>query len=65
MNEHFYVKTKIFCFIVGTLNVLLRVKGIATVDNLAWTLSGHQGPNWRKANVVVYPSGPFQVHMQI
>ncbi|KAK3573176.1 hypothetical protein QTP86_014847, partial [Hemibagrus guttatus] len=45
----------------GTLNVLLRVKGIATVDSLAWTLSGHQGSNWRKANVVVYPSGPFQV----
>ncbi|TST98577.1 MAM domain-containing glycosylphosphatidylinositol anchor protein 1 [Bagarius yarrelli] len=46
---------------IGTLNVLLRVKGIATVDSLAWTLSGHQSPNWRKANVVVYPSGPFQV----
>ncbi|XP_046692968.1 MAM domain-containing glycosylphosphatidylinositol anchor protein 1 [Silurus meridionalis] len=46
---------------IGTLNVLLRVKGIATVDSLVWTLSGYQGPNWRKANVVVYPSGPFQV----
>lgn len=56
---------KLFSFIVGTLNVLLRVKGIATVDSLAWTLSGHQGPNWRKANVVVYPSGPFQVHTHI
>ncbi|KAM9476806.1 MAM domain-containing glycosylphosphatidylinositol anchor protein 1 isoform 1-T2 [Clarias gariepinus] len=46
---------------IGTLNVLLRVKSIATVDSLAWTLSGHQGPSWKKANVVVYPSGPFQV----
>ncbi|XP_066536221.1 MAM domain-containing glycosylphosphatidylinositol anchor protein 1 [Hoplias malabaricus] len=46
---------------IGTLNVLLRVKSIATVDSLVWTLSGHQGPNWRKASVMVYPSGPFQV----
>ncbi|KAK1791027.1 hypothetical protein P4O66_002078 [Electrophorus voltai] len=45
----------------GTLNVLIRVKGIATVNSLVWTLSGHQGPVWTKASVVVYPGGPFQV----
>ncbi|KAL7889354.1 hypothetical protein AOLI_G00016120 [Acnodon oligacanthus] len=44
-----------------TLNVLLRVKSIATVDSVVWTRSGHQGPDWRKANIMVYPSGPFQV----
>ncbi|XP_017550923.1 MAM domain-containing glycosylphosphatidylinositol anchor protein 1 [Pygocentrus nattereri] len=46
---------------IGTLNVLLRVKSIATVDSVVWTRSGHQGPDWRKANIMVYPSGPFQV----
>ncbi|XP_035387783.1 MAM domain-containing glycosylphosphatidylinositol anchor protein 1 isoform X3 [Electrophorus electricus] len=46
---------------IGTLNVLIRVKGIATVNSLVWTLSGHQGPVWTKASVVVYPGGPFQV----
>ncbi|XP_072533521.1 MAM domain-containing glycosylphosphatidylinositol anchor protein 1 isoform X3 [Salminus brasiliensis] len=45
----------------GTLNVLLRVKSIATVDSVVWTRSGHQGPSWQKANVIMYPSGPFQV----
>ncbi|XP_041927429.1 MAM domain-containing glycosylphosphatidylinositol anchor protein 1 [Alosa sapidissima] len=46
---------------IGTLNVLQRVKSIATVDTLVWTLSGNQGSNWTKANFVVTPSGPFQV----
>ncbi|XP_072533520.1 MAM domain-containing glycosylphosphatidylinositol anchor protein 1 isoform X2 [Salminus brasiliensis] len=46
---------------IGTLNVLLRVKSIATVDSVVWTRSGHQGPSWQKANVIMYPSGPFQV----
>ncbi|KAI4892509.1 hypothetical protein NFI96_024488, partial [Prochilodus magdalenae] len=46
---------------IGTLNVLLRVKSIATVDSVVWSRSGHQGPNWLKASVMVYPSGPFQV----
>ncbi|KAI7805265.1 putative MAM domain-containing glycosylphosphatidylinositol anchor protein 1-like [Triplophysa rosa] len=46
---------------IGTLNVLMRVKSIATVDSAVWTLSGHQGPEWRKADAVIYPSGPFQV----
>jgi len=45
----------------GTLNVLMRVKSIATVDSAVWTLSGHQGPEWRKADAEMYPSGPFQV----
>lgn len=46
---------------IGTLNVLLRVRGIASVDSLAWTRSGHQGPNWKKAFFDISPSGPFQV----
>ncbi|XP_016330089.1 MAM domain-containing glycosylphosphatidylinositol anchor protein 1-like [Sinocyclocheilus anshuiensis] len=46
---------------IGTLNVLMRVKSIATVDSAVWTLSGHQGPQWRKADAEIYPSGPFQV----
>ncbi|XP_073690672.1 MAM domain-containing glycosylphosphatidylinositol anchor protein 1 [Garra rufa] len=46
---------------IGTLNVLMRVKSIATVDSAVWTLSGHQGAEWRKADAEIYPSGPFQV----
>uniref|UniRef100_A0A673JLW2 MAM domain containing glycosylphosphatidylinositol anchor 1 n=1 Tax=Sinocyclocheilus rhinocerous TaxID=307959 RepID=A0A673JLW2_9TELE len=46
---------------MGTLNVLTRVKSIATVDSAVWSLSGHQGPEWRKADAEIYPSGPFQV----
>ncbi|XP_059421746.1 MAM domain-containing glycosylphosphatidylinositol anchor protein 1-like [Carassius carassius] len=46
---------------IGSLNVLMRVKSIATVDSAIWTLSGHQGPEWRKADAEIYPSGPFQV----
>uniref|UniRef100_A0A9J8D591 MAM domain containing glycosylphosphatidylinositol anchor 1 n=2 Tax=Cyprinus carpio TaxID=7962 RepID=A0A9J8D591_CYPCA len=46
---------------IGTLNVLMRVKSIATVDSAIWSLSGHQGPEWRKADAEIYPSGPFQV----
>ncbi|XP_073776392.1 MAM domain-containing glycosylphosphatidylinositol anchor protein 1 isoform X2 [Danio rerio] len=46
---------------IGTLNVLMRVTSIAIVDSAVWTLSGHQGAEWRKANAELYPSGPFQV----
>ncbi|XP_036399015.1 MAM domain-containing glycosylphosphatidylinositol anchor protein 1 [Megalops cyprinoides] len=46
---------------IGSLNVLLRVKSIATVDSLAWTLSGNQGPEWKQASFIVNPIGPFQV----
>ena len=45
----------------GTLNVLLRVRSIASVDTVIWTKSGHQGPDWRKAFFDISPSGPFQV----
>uniref|UniRef100_A0A668ADT2 MAM domain containing glycosylphosphatidylinositol anchor 1 n=1 Tax=Myripristis murdjan TaxID=586833 RepID=A0A668ADT2_9TELE len=46
---------------IGTLNVLLRVRSIASVDSLAWTKSGHQGPDWKKAFFDISPSGPFQI----
>ncbi|MFT7813414.1 MAM domain-containing glycosylphosphatidylinositol anchor protein 1 [Arapaima gigas] len=46
---------------IGSLNVLLRMKGIATVDKQVWSCSGNQGPEWRQANVLVTPTGPFQV----
>nr|XP_057945716.1 MAM domain-containing glycosylphosphatidylinositol anchor protein 1 isoform X1 [Doryrhamphus excisus]XP_057945717.1 MAM domain-containing glycosylphosphatidylinositol anchor protein 1 isoform X1 [Doryrhamphus excisus] len=46
---------------IGTLNVLLRVRSIASVDTLLWTKSGHQGPNWKKAYFDINPSGPFQI----
>lgn len=45
----------------GTLNVLLRVRSIASVDSVVWTKSGHQGPDWKRALFDVSPSGPFQV----
>lgn len=45
----------------GTLNVLLRVRSIASVDTVVWTKSGHQGPDWKKAFFDISPSGPFQV----
>ncbi|KPP72237.1 hypothetical protein Z043_108779 [Scleropages formosus] len=45
----------------GSLNVLLRMKGIATVDKQVWSCSGNQGPEWRQANVLVTPTGPFQL----
>lgn len=45
----------------GSLNILMRVKGIATVDTLLWSISGNQGPDWKQANVPVNPSGAFQV----
>ncbi len=48
-------------FFTGTLNVLLRVRSIASVDSVVWTKSGDQGPNWRKAFFDISPSGPFQV----
>uniref|UniRef100_A0AAY4A6G0 MAM domain-containing glycosylphosphatidylinositol anchor protein 1 n=1 Tax=Denticeps clupeoides TaxID=299321 RepID=A0AAY4A6G0_9TELE len=46
---------------IGTLNVLQRVKSIATVDTLIWSRSGNQGPSWIKQSVPITPSGPFQV----
>ncbi|KAM4602816.1 MAM domain-containing glycosylphosphatidylinositol anchor protein 1 [Polymixia lowei] len=46
---------------IGTLNVLLRVNSIASVDTVAWTKSGHQGPDWLKAFFDISPSGPFQI----
>ncbi|XP_066569897.1 MAM domain-containing glycosylphosphatidylinositol anchor protein 1 [Amia ocellicauda] len=46
---------------IGSLNVLFRVKSIATVDTLAWTRTGNQGPSWKQANITINPSGPFQV----
>ncbi|TRY74172.1 hypothetical protein DNTS_008636 [Danionella cerebrum] len=46
---------------IGSLNVLMRVKSIATVDSAVWSLSGHQGAEWRKADAEIYPSGPFQL----
>ncbi|TNM90680.1 hypothetical protein fugu_002969 [Takifugu bimaculatus] len=49
---------------IGTLNVLLRVRSIAshtTVDSEVWTKSGHQGPDWKRALFDVSPSGPFQI----
>ncbi|XP_075906564.1 MAM domain-containing glycosylphosphatidylinositol anchor protein 1 isoform X2 [Nelusetta ayraudi] len=46
---------------IGTLNVLLRTKSIASVDTQVWTKSGPQGPGWRKAFIDFSPVGPFQV----
>uniref|UniRef100_A0A668ANX9 MAM domain containing glycosylphosphatidylinositol anchor 1 n=1 Tax=Myripristis murdjan TaxID=586833 RepID=A0A668ANX9_9TELE len=36
-------------------------ESIASVDSLAWTKSGHQGPDWKKAFFDISPSGPFQI----
>ncbi|TNN51280.1 MAM domain-containing glycosylphosphatidylinositol anchor protein 1 [Liparis tanakae] len=44
----------------STLNLLLRVRSIASVDSVVWTKFGHQGPDWRKAFLDISPSGPFQ-----
>ncbi|KAK6307644.1 hypothetical protein J4Q44_G00227920 [Coregonus suidteri] len=49
---------------IGSLKVWLRVKSIASVDTLIWTLDGNQGPDWNQANIIVNPSGPFQVMFQ-
>ncbi|XP_055010948.1 MAM domain-containing glycosylphosphatidylinositol anchor protein 1 [Boleophthalmus pectinirostris] len=46
---------------IGTLNVLLRVRSITSVDTVLWSKSGHQGPDWRKAFFDISPSGPFQI----
>ncbi|KAJ8401175.1 hypothetical protein AAFF_G00387570, partial [Aldrovandia affinis] len=46
---------------IGSLNVLVRVKSIATVDKQVWTLSGSQGPQWKQASLLITPIGPFQV----
>uniref|UniRef100_A0A4W5MF35 MAM domain containing glycosylphosphatidylinositol anchor 1 n=1 Tax=Hucho hucho TaxID=62062 RepID=A0A4W5MF35_9TELE len=46
---------------IGSLNVWLRVKSIASVGDRVWTLDGNQGPDWIQANINVNPSGPFQV----
>ncbi|XP_014065463.1 MAM domain-containing glycosylphosphatidylinositol anchor protein 1 [Salmo salar] len=49
---------------IGTLDVWLRVKSIASVDTKVWSLIGNQGPDWNQANIIVNPSGPFQVVFQ-
>ncbi|KAM6981032.1 MAM domain-containing glycosylphosphatidylinositol anchor protein 1 [Aplochiton taeniatus] len=46
---------------IGSLNVLLRVKSIASVDTVAWAKSGPQGPDWKRASIDINPSGPFQI----
>uniref|UniRef100_A0AAQ6AII5 MAM domain containing glycosylphosphatidylinositol anchor 1 n=1 Tax=Amphiprion ocellaris TaxID=80972 RepID=A0AAQ6AII5_AMPOC len=46
---------------IGTLNVLLRVRSIASVDSVMWTKSGDQGSDWKKAFFGISPSGPFQI----
>ncbi|KAM7423853.1 hypothetical protein PAMA_000289 [Pampus argenteus] len=46
---------------IGVLNVLLRVRSIASVDSVVWSKSGHQGPDWKKAFFDISPSGPFQI----
>ncbi|XP_019909389.2 MAM domain-containing glycosylphosphatidylinositol anchor protein 1 isoform X2 [Esox lucius] len=46
---------------IGYLNVWMRVKGIASVDNLVWSLKGNQSSDWKQANINFNPSGPFQV----
>ncbi|KAI4829742.1 hypothetical protein KUCAC02_001415, partial [Chaenocephalus aceratus] len=46
---------------IGSLNVLLRVRSIASVDSVVWSKSGHQGPDWRRAFFDISPSGPFQI----
>lgn len=48
---------------LGSLNVWLRVKSIASVGDRVWTLDGNQGPDWIQANINVNPSGPFQVQV--
>ncbi|KAJ7991261.1 hypothetical protein DPEC_G00295490 [Dallia pectoralis] len=45
----------------GYLNVWVRVKGIASVDNLVWSLKGNQSSDWKQASVNYSPSGAFQV----
>ncbi|KAJ3594295.1 hypothetical protein NHX12_006626 [Muraenolepis orangiensis] len=39
----------------------MRVRSIASVDTVAWSKSGHQGPDWKKALFNSNPSGPFQI----
>ncbi|XP_024911228.1 MAM domain-containing glycosylphosphatidylinositol anchor protein 1 isoform X1 [Cynoglossus semilaevis] len=46
---------------IGALNVILRVRSIASVDSMVWSKSGPQGPDWKKAFFDVSPSGPFQI----
>uniref|UniRef100_A0A3Q3DKG7 MAM domain containing glycosylphosphatidylinositol anchor 1 n=1 Tax=Hippocampus comes TaxID=109280 RepID=A0A3Q3DKG7_HIPCM len=46
---------------IGTLNVLLKIRSIASMDSMLWTKSGHQGPDWKKAYFDISPSGPFQI----
>lgn len=60
ISFHAIICLDVCCF-TGTLNVLLRVRSIASVDSMIWTKSGHQGPDWKKAFFDISPSGPFQV----
>uniref|UniRef100_A0A3P9GY91 MAM domain containing glycosylphosphatidylinositol anchor 1 n=1 Tax=Oryzias latipes TaxID=8090 RepID=A0A3P9GY91_ORYLA len=47
---------------IGTLNVFLRMGSFASaLDLLKWTKSGHQGPDWKRADFDISPSGPFQI----
>lgn len=50
----------------GTLNVFLRMGSFTSaLDLLKWTKSGHQGPDWRRADFDISPSGPFQVRTSL
>ncbi|KAM4770821.1 MAM domain-containing glycosylphosphatidylinositol anchor protein 1 [Rhinophrynus dorsalis] len=46
---------------IGSLNVLVRLRNIGTMDTQEWTLSGDRGNKWQHAIVPIKPSGPFQV----
>ncbi|XP_069464862.1 MAM domain-containing glycosylphosphatidylinositol anchor protein 1 isoform X2 [Ambystoma mexicanum] len=46
---------------IGSLNILVRVRNIGTMDTQVWTMSGNRGNMWQHANVPINPSGPFQV----
>ncbi|XP_078503495.1 MAM domain-containing glycosylphosphatidylinositol anchor protein 1 [Lissotriton helveticus] len=46
---------------IGSLNVLVRVRNIGTMDTQVWSMSGNRGNMWQHVNVPINPSGPFQV----
>ncbi|XP_069744009.1 MAM domain-containing glycosylphosphatidylinositol anchor protein 1-like isoform X2 [Narcine bancroftii] len=49
---------------VGSLNVLVRILGVRTVETPVWSLSGNQAEEWRLGSVTIKPSGPFQVVLE-
>ncbi|XP_070543873.1 meprin A subunit alpha-like [Ptychodera flava] len=52
---------------VDTLNVFIREQkllGTSNLGNLALTLNGNQGTEWKKAEVSITPQTPFQVIFQ-